>query len=396
MRVLLVNFIPSGGMSHYSQNLADALCGLCRLTVVAREDDPIVRIGRLSTCSYPADSRRGIRASAIKAAFFRRFAQDVCRELAPDVIHFTSAGLGLFPFLTVARRMKVATVVTVHDPVPHDECLSLRGRLVRYIGGKLEGPTIFCQSGRIHVHTRSLYDHLRARSVFAQRVYVAPHGVGIARSIVLGANSTQSDHEAASTEGPLKLLFFGRIEPYKGLDILLEALESLRGRTEVELTIAGAGNIPETVRTRLNALPLRPTVLNSFVDDSHIAGLFSRADVVVAPYRTATQSGVASLSLAFEKPVLASDTGGIRELVQPGVTGILVPPNDPQAFASGIIAMSNKLDRLRLQANIRACVSDRLEWGHVAPIHVFQYEEMLHCRTKSSSAQRHRVDWGNS
>jgi glycosyltransferase involved in cell wall biosynthesis len=80
----------------------------------------------------------------------------------------------------------------------------------------------------------------------------------------------------------------------------------------------------------------RAVWVDSFVPDQDVAMYFRAADIVVLPYRHATQSAVAQTALGFRKPLVLTDTGGLAEVVDEGETGILVPPSDSDALAEGI------------------------------------------------------------
>lgn len=135
--------------------------------------------------------------------------------------------------------------------------------------------------------------------------------------------------------GRLELLFFGFIRPYKGLDVLLDALAQL-GDREVFLTVVGEHwTDPEALRAQASNTPNVELHLE-YCHDSDVSEYFSRADLVVLPYRSATGSAVASVASAFSKPILATSVGGLPDVVEEGVSGFLVPPADSGAIAEAI------------------------------------------------------------
>ena len=115
----------------------------------------------------------------------------------------------------------------------------------------------------------------------------------------------------------LELLFFGIIRPYKGLDVLLEALALLRER-DVHLTVAGEVWGKSSPASRVYGLGLagRVEMLLQYVDAQQAAELFHRADVVVLPYRRASSSGVLALAYRYGRPVLVTAVGGLPEAVE--------------------------------------------------------------------------------
>lgn len=134
-----------------------------------------------------------------------------------------------------------------------------------------------------------------------------------------------------------EFLFFGLIRPYKGLDVLLRALASLRGR-DFHLTIAGEAWTGAELYLRLiedGGIARQVEFVNSYVSDQQAANYFARADAVVLPYRSASGSAVASLAFRYDKPVIASDIGGLPDFVLPG-SGRLVTPGDVDALATAL------------------------------------------------------------
>jgi glycosyltransferase involved in cell wall biosynthesis len=137
--------------------------------------------------------------------------------------------------------------------------------------------------------------------------------------------------------GKLELLFFGLVRPYKGLDILLEALGRLQDR-DVYLTIAGEpwGDL-EALKKQIDDAKLPNLELHlEYVSDKDAANYFDRADVVVAPYRSATGSGVVAVAYHYRKPVIATAVGGLKDVIEDGKTGRLVAPEDSSALAEAI------------------------------------------------------------
>lgn len=140
----------------------------------------------------------------------------------------------------------------------------------------------------------------------------------------------------------LELLFFGLVRPYKGLDILIEALDRL-GDVNWHLSIVGEfWSDLERTRKRIAELGLesRIEIIPRYVSDQEAADHFARADVIVLPYRSATGSGVIPVAYHYNKPVIATHVGGLPDVVEQGRTGILVDPESPEALAEAIAGLS--------------------------------------------------------
>lgn len=141
------------------------------------------------------------------------------------------------------------------------------------------------------------------------------------------------------------MLFFGYVRPYKGLDLLLDAMPEVLRSIRVKLLVVGEfyGDEAKT-RAKVKKLKLEKSVeiRAEYVPNDKVAPFFSAADVVVLPYLSATQSGIVQIAYNFNRPVIATNVGGLAEVVIDGVTGRIVPPNDPRALAEAIVSFYRK------------------------------------------------------
>ncbi len=139
---------------------------------------------------------------------------------------------------------------------------------------------------------------------------------------------------------PRVLLFFGYVRRYKGLDVLLDALARLPAELGVQLVIAGEFYDPEPAyRNQIRRLGIEDRVIlrSEYLPNDAVPRYFSAADAVVLPYRSATQSGIAQIAYNFGTPVIATDVGGLHEVVLHDRTGLIVPPERPDALAEAIL-----------------------------------------------------------
>ncbi|MDR2882353.1 MAG: glycosyltransferase [Alistipes sp.] len=166
------------------------------------------------------------------------------------------------------------------------------------------------------------------------------------------------------------VLFFGLVRPYKGVDMLLEAWATLKSRgvtNNRRLVIAGEFyDDVEKYRGQIAALGLDGDVIihDRFVHDEHIPLYFSLADLLVLPYRSATQSGVTQIALHFDVPMVATRVGGLPEIVRDGVTGLLCDPN-PAGIADALERALNPTTTATLRANF-AKEKPRYSWAAAA------------------------------
>lgn len=136
------------------------------------------------------------------------------------------------------------------------------------------------------------------------------------------------------------MLFFGFIRDYKGLDLLLQAYADNRFRgLNVKLIVAGEFyNNSEQYFALEQELGLQGQVIwhNDFIADSDVKFFFNLADIIVQPYKSATQSGVTQIAYHFEKPMLVTNVGGLAEIVPNGKVGYVTDTN-PTAIADALI-----------------------------------------------------------
>ena len=165
--------------------------------------------------------------------------------------------------------------------------------------------------------------------------------------------------------GKKNLLFFGLIREYKGLDILLEAFRLLP--EDFQLIIAGEpyGSFDKYDKI-IKALPAeaRERIFMDlrYIKDSEVTDYFSASDLAVLPYRSATQSGISSVSYHFEVPMIVTDVGGLKETIGDRGTGIVASEGSPEAISREILRFfSSEEIRKNCIENIRQ-EKERLAW----------------------------------
>jgi glycosyltransferase involved in cell wall biosynthesis len=144
------------------------------------------------------------------------------------------------------------------------------------------------------------------------------------------------EDENVTISTDFNILFFGRITLYKGVEYLLQAFEMLQQENidNISLTIAGGGNFPfDITKYKQNS---RISILNKVVPNEELNELIRKSSIVVCPYIDATQSGVIMTAFAFNKPVIATNVGGLGEMVDDRKTGILIPPKNAMAIKEAI------------------------------------------------------------
>lgn len=231
--------------------------------------------------------------------------------------------------LVLARRS--LRVVHVHNVLPHER-LPFERILAR---------ATLSRADLLTVHAASLQSELR-------ELDIAPTVAVVAMPPLLEATPTP-----VPSAPPYRLLFIGMIRQYKGLDIAIAAADLLRRQgVPVELTVAGEvweeACIPSPAEMAALEVPLETHY--GYVSDERLLAMLEEHHVLVAPYRSATQSAVVSLALTTGRAVVATDVGGLGEIVREGVNGAIAAPDDIEAFAEAIRRVLSDVDGLGLGA----------------------------------------------
>ncbi|MGH7067226.1 MAG: glycosyltransferase family 4 protein [Acetobacteraceae bacterium] len=220
------------------------------------------------------------------------------------------------------RRRSIPAAIIIHDAERHPGDghflqMALQHRLIRRA-------TLVVALSR-HVGRKLLDQGL----VSEQRLLIARHP-----PLDFGVVPEPTPHG-----GPLRLLFFGRLRRYKGLDLLADALQLLpAGRFTVR--VVGSGP-PSAELARLAALE-GVSVENRWVPEAEVGHLLAWADALVLPYREASQSGVAAAALAAGRPVVATRVGGLPQQLQGESLARLTAP-EPQALAECLEKLAEAL-----------------------------------------------------
>ncbi|NJL54421.1 glycosyltransferase family 4 protein, partial [bacterium] len=221
-------------------------------------------------------------------------------DFAPDIVHIQKGGLYLNLLLPFIRRYTL--VLTIHDVVHHPgdhESRRVPESLIRW-GNR--------QAVELIAHTEAVKQlAVETQNLPEDRIHVVPHvALGVD-----GAANVQLDGPPAHK----KVLFFGRIWAYKGLDYLIQAQPQISAAVpDAKIVIGGRGED----FARYEALMQDPAafeVHNRYIPDEERDRLFAEAAVVVLPYIEASTSGVVPVAYGFGKPVIATTVGGLPEMV---------------------------------------------------------------------------------
>ncbi len=226
----------------------------------------------------------------------------------------------------VARRLKRhCKVISILDNVTPHERMPFARVLTRYFLSGNHAFITLCNA----VKEDLLSFDADARNIVSPHPIYSNFGDKIERAAAAKALGLDPQRKT--------LLFFGLIREYKGLDILIEAFSKLDD--SYQLLIAGEtyGSF-ERYQSLIDACPNRERIhlFNRFIEDSEVAKYFCAADLCVLPYRSATQSGISSISYHFDLPMVTTAVGGLKEMIGDSGTGLVTDEITPDAIAGCI------------------------------------------------------------
>ncbi|WP_428334220.1 glycosyltransferase [Novosphingobium sp.] len=280
------------------------------------------------------------------------------RTTRPQLIHIQEpSGMRkaiVCSVVVALSRRRCTIALTVHDPQPHEgRDSTIASRLIpfrRYI-----------RNAAHHVFVHGEYCRAQFLAIDGnpgRPVHVTHHGA------IMQRGARPDPHPGARPGGAL---MFGRMEVYKGVGLLLDALELLAARgVHAHVRVAGSG--PELDRLQDRFARLENVVVdNRFVPSAQLINAIIDSDYVILPYLDATQSGVVAAALGNARFVIASAVGGIPDVVQDGVNGLLVPPGDAAALADALARVdADPALRRTLGEGAARTAAEVLAWPRIA------------------------------
>ena len=327
MRVLLWCWGRRGGGPRYTLQVARALKRFPSLDLylsLSRQSELLTETRALGLPGFEVDTYQGLMSAIWRTLGVPQLARRFAAYLDAQRIDLVLCTMAhpwsgwVAPHIHSPGR---SYVLTVHDAVPHPGD--------GFIGWeRLMRANLRCADG-ILLLSEHVRDQLIARYRYPmQRTWIVPHG-----PLAFPGQGPRNDRPARVQ----RLLFFGRILPYKGLSLLLEAFIRIADRHDLYLTVVGSGN-PDSRAARLAAHP-RVRLDNRWIPESEIAAIFASADLVVVPYVEASQSGVVATAYGMGIPVVVTPVGGLREQVTGGETGLVAADTTSGALADAILTL---------------------------------------------------------
>jgi len=288
-------------------------------------------------------------------------------ELHPTVVH-AHYGWSALEVAPVVHRRGVPLIVGLHG---YDVTVWPRHGFGPVLAGQSPPPPdayaeLFSRASRVLVVSRFLESRLRDLG-YTVPVEIVPSGTRLERYPFRGPHAD---------DGSLRLLFIGRLVPYKGLDVLLRALPAVAEQVPATtLDVVGDGPERRAWTALVDQLGLNARVrFHGALSRAAVLERLHAADVLVAPSLTAPTGQAESLSnvvkegLAVGLAVVASDSGGIPEAMAPAFRHELVPEGDPEALSARLLALHEERDGWTERAREgRRWIEEAFDWRKIAP-----------------------------
>jgi glycosyltransferase involved in cell wall biosynthesis len=260
------------------------------------------------------------------------------------IVHIQGHLPMFFLFIPFLKLKSKKICWTLHDVNLRPSSEGLRGKIELFYMKLVTQPNILKKyTDSIIVHGSLLKKMLESKGTPCHKIHVVPH---IDYRYMLDYNynistlSIVNDNIISSSKN--YVLLFGRIKPYKGIDVLINAAKIVRGKIDDDnfvVLIAGKGDQSyfENLLTKEEYRYIH--IYNKFIPNYQISDLFSKARFVVLPYADASQSGVIPLAYTFSKPVIVSHVGSLAEYVEHGKTGFIFEAGNSSQLADYIIEL---------------------------------------------------------
>lgn len=290
-----------------------------------------------------------------------------------DVKHiYFEVGLPVFQLILMSKLSGVSYTMRIHDPVLH-EGESFRSHLSRWLEKMFVFP-------RIHNFITSYQESLVEMKENGGLSDLVPR----THVLYLPQMRCMEFSDIRATPYPIKwdFIFFGRIELYKGLDVLLDVMREQEMR-KVRLLIIGRGSEAKLVASQALDLP-NVTYIQSYVPDRELAMYIMQSRFVVLPYRSATGSQTVAIANYYQRMVLATSVGCFSEYIVDGRNGILMPKLDKfilkqamlkmmslkeEKYREGVVAEYKKFNIFKLAAKLEQVIregytvqADKADW----------------------------------
>lgn len=343
-----------GGMAAFNERLAEALIAAgheVEIVSFTLQYPSFLFPGESQTHDGPAPTGFTVieKLNSVNPLSYYSTAQYI-KSRSPDVIicnfWLPFMGPALGSVLRLARQNNTRILSVIHNIVPHES----------RPGDRIFAKYFTKSVDHFVVMSRAVEQKMKDFTKPSQQVIFHPHpvydnfGEPVSRSEAikhLGLDATTR-----------YLLFFGFIRDYKGLDILFDAMSDFRfakGASKLKLIVAGEYySNREVYEAQIKSLGIEDLLelRTDFIPNDEVRYYFGAADLVVQPYKTATQSGISQMAYHFGTPMLVTKVGGLPEIVPDGKAGYVVDTT-PSAIADAIYRYFNEADQEAFRQNVK-------------------------------------------
>ncbi len=274
-----------------------------------------------------------------------------------DIIHFNGKNLNIFQLRVFLPFKKF--IYTIHDLENHT------GEKAKNIFARKFNHLILKSKSHVVIQNKSDYE-------LVKQIY--PKSIKTLHFIPFGNLEIYNQYNTEHIKVPCcDVLLFGRISPYKGIEFFIEAVQKLKTEfPSIQAIIAGSGKFYFDISAIQDDNTF--TIYNKFIQSDELVALIKSCKIVVCPYTDATQSGVAMTAFAFNKPVIATETGGFIDVIKDGVNGFLIPIKNSNAIYEKVKILLKNPDLLAtMSQNIaEQGKSGEFAWTNIAK----NYEEV--------------------
>ena len=255
------------------------------------------------------------------------------RKKNPDIVIFTYWMSFFAPcFSKIAKVVKknhyTKCIGLIHNMIPHEKSVL----------DKLFAPRFVKAMDGFVTLSKSVLDDVKSLDNQDKPKCFVPHPLYDHFGEIIDRNEAKK--HLGLDENQRYMLFFGLVRAYKGLDLLLDAFADERLRKyPVKLIVAGEFyDDPKAYHERIEKHGLSDLVIikNQYISNDEVKYYFNASEIVVQPYKSATQSGVTQIAYHFEKPMLVTNVGGLGEIIPDGKVGYVVEP-DPATIADALV-----------------------------------------------------------
>jgi glycosyltransferase involved in cell wall biosynthesis len=289
----------------------------------------------------------------------------------PDVIHFQWLPLPVIDGAFLPAFARIApTILTVHDTKPFNDN---PGSSIQKLGAL----RVLRQFDRLIVHTDQGRQRLIDLVDHETRIARVDHG------LLHEGGGTGDEDAPRKFDDPVTFLLFGKLKPYKGIDVLIRALAWIQPELRARCRVRIVGQ-PYMDATALQALAETCGVSSlvefdlRYVPDDEMESMIAQSSALIFPYREIEASGVLMAALAKGKPIIASRLGAFAETIHSGTHGLLVPPEDERALARALSRLLEYPALLgRMTNSVRALRDAIPTWPAIAQTTADIYETAL-------------------